>query len=181
MEEKELAAIRAERKQLFIEAYSDALVKGIEGSPDRTKLVFGLDDVPVLVKQKMRRIESAPEKFEVENAVVAETCAALHITHERAAILGYLDGKPTAPQEEPLTSGIVKLIRIDCAQGDVQQVIEYGEQLGASGGALVMHPIYGYEVPEFEVPDEKVVSFCKGFEEAGLTAMRLSEPTAVGS
>lgn len=66
------------------------------------------------------------------------------------------------------------MIRTDCAREDVEQAIAFAETLGADGGELVMHPVHGYEVPEFTVPDEKVVAFMKAFDHAGISAMRVT-------
>jgi pseudouridine-5'-phosphate glycosidase len=70
----------------------------------------------------------------------------------------------------------MKLIRPTVRPEDVASAMELAQSLGAEGGVMVTHPILGWDMPEFEVPDRLVQSFVAGFEEAGVTAFMLREP-----
>lgn len=91
-----------DRKQRFIEAFSDALVAGIERCSEPRKLILGVDDVPAAVKWKLTVITKKPGKFDIDNECIQEACRALEIPCTREDIVKFLEGDEVPRVEQPV-------------------------------------------------------------------------------
>jgi hypothetical protein len=89
-----------DRKQRFVEAYSDALAAGVDRCTDRKQLIFGVEDIPAMVKVKLAAITKKPAKFEVENLVMEDTCQDLGIAQTREAVVAFLAGEDVKKPED---------------------------------------------------------------------------------
>lgn len=90
-----------DRRQRFIEAFSDALVDAVNKG-DKTKLMFGVADVPLLVAKKITAIEKEPRRFDIEGAAMGATCRYLNISCSRDAVIAFLTISEPPAVEMPL-------------------------------------------------------------------------------